>query len=244
VRPTQSILVVALVLAGCAGAPSTVGRWARSADAIRPEAVALLSRDDLGETPIGGFGIEAEGAGEAVAAKPVTPEEPGAAEGIPDGGAGGPVEEELGFENEFPAGLGLRFGAIGYLESTTDDVSPRALLGAYCHFGESETTRFEAGVDFTPDVENAGDSYYVVADLHFTGFIGSSGSVYYRLGGGGIFETRGKTTATVGMLDVGGGVWVRVNEKTGIFAGVTAQFPVGEELNVPVVVLVSGGVDF
>jgi hypothetical protein len=138
---------------------------------------------------------------------------------------------------------GLRFGATNYMGTTTRDVDPRILIGGYYHFGESDTHRWEAGIDLTPDLDNFGENGYKVVSGHYMGFIGDRGLFYWKAGGGAIYETRGSASETFGLLEAGGGMWLEMGQDSGIFAGLTLQLPIGSDVNAPTVLVINGGLD-
>ena len=144
---------------------------------------------------------------------------------------------------DFPAGWGLKAGGATYLNTNTREVAPRAFLGAYYHFGETDVSRMEIGLAFAPDV-SALYNRYLSLSAHYLRFVGASGRIWFEAGAGGIFETRGEAEATFGLLEAGAGLWFELGENKGLLAGAALQFPLGGDVNAPLVVALSAGLDF
>lgn len=138
----------------------------------------------------------------------------------------------------------MRGGLASYHGTTTREIDPRLSIGACYHFMETESYRWEAGVELTPDTGNFGDNNYTVVSGHFVGFLGEDGSFYWKAGGGMIYETSGSRTQGFGVMEAGGGLYLAIAQAYHLFAGLSMQFPVGTDINAQSILLVNAGLDF
>jgi hypothetical protein len=147
------------------------------------------------------------------------------------------------YDEESAVAWGARGGVILFVGAQTA-IDPRVTVGGYARLLEDEAKRIEIGAEFTPDIANISrGNLYVSFSGDYVGFL--SDLLFWKVGGGGIFEMRGDVNQFFGLFEGGAGLWIEVGEEgAAAVVNLLLQVPLGSDLNVNAMMAITGGYEF
>jgi hypothetical protein len=167
---------------------------------------------------------------------------------------GGPEDAEETLPPEaavaplLPAGIGVRGGLAAYPVTSDREVDLRAAMGVYFHFAEKETRRLEGNLSYCWDsadgspAPSESENHAYTAGLNYVSYLGTSGFLYWSVGGGVIAESLYVDDYFFGYLEAAAGYWIGSGQK-GIDLRAGIQTPFGSDVNVNLVVFLAIGYD-
>jgi hypothetical protein len=160
--------------------------------------------------------------------------------GYPDGESEGDLDAPDGAA--FASGVGLRAGYTSYPGTVASETQPRALIGVYYHFAETERRRLEGAFAYAASGERPSDNLYCSMGLSYVGYIGETGFLTWSAGAGGLIERWYGEDHLFAYLDVALGYWVSMGQK-GLDLRLDVQLPMGDGVNAPTILLFAVGYD-